>query len=571
MKKEIKTLLIEVSLFKKYIVIVGLTGMAYAISYSRLALIIKSLFDYLSASQHAELLKLIPVAFGLAAIAAVSRYFHLYLMNYVAECVVQNLRQKLQQKFMNLNLSFHNTYTNGSGGLISRILNDMKIIQDGLRVVADIFLHPLLFVFLLGNLFYLDWKLTLFTLLVLPLVATILRSVAKSLRKYLPYERDEMEKMTSTIKESLDGVRVIQSFNLENHMAQKLINFGQKYLGFRKIIYSRSELSGPSSELIATGVVLGVLYYVSYQISLGLTTPGMFMGFLTSLMMLNQPIKKLQETFVRIQEVVISVQRVNFILENNEVVSDSENGGLFPQQWQQIRFKDVSFAYGQDLVLNKFNLTIRRGEKIALVGASGSGKSTVVNLLERFFDPISGAIEIDQVSIDKIKLKDLRKNISLVNQDVFLFSDTIENNIRSGNWDRNKLDVQKVAELANAHGFISKLTEQYQSRVGERGSLLSGGEKQRISIARALFKDAPILILDEATSALDNQSEVEVQKGLDHLLEGRTAIIVAHRLSTIKNADKIVLLKKGQVVEMGSHDELISLKGEYYQLLENKD
>src|SRR5207253_3506986 len=226
-------------------------------------------------------------------------------------------------------------------------------------------------------------------------------------------------------------------------------------------------------------------------------------------------------------------------------------------------YKDVSFAYGKDLILKNVNLTIRRGERLALVGESGSGKSTIVNLLERFFDASSGEILIDDINILDINLQDLRKNVALVNQDVFLFSDSIEKNIQAGDFDRVLNEVPSMAKHANAHDFIMRMPYGYQSLVGDRGNLLSGGEKQRISIARALFKNAPILILDEATSALDTSSEIEVQKGLDYLMEGRTALIIAHRLSTIQNADKIVVLKSGQLVEMGTHQQLLDSKGEY--------
>ncbi|WP_374076249.1 ABC transporter ATP-binding protein [Bdellovibrio bacteriovorus] len=565
MQVEIKKLIAELKPFRKTIIIVAITGIAYALATSGIAFLTKHLFDALSSSDHQRILRLIPLALLLALITAVSRYYHIYLMNYVAECVVQSIRQKLQQKFMSLSLSFHNNYHAGSGGLISRILNDIRIIQDGLRVVADIFLHPLLLIGLLGNLFYIDWKLTLGTMIAVPFIAAILKSISRSMRKYIPQERDALEYMTSTIKESLDGVRIIQSFNLEKDMADRLIKDSDKYLAIRKTVYKRQEAAGPATEFIATFIVLCVLLYTSFEVAAGRSTPGTFIGFLTSLLMINQPIKRVQEAYVRIQEVTISVQRIFSIIEDPSEVPQSPKNKPFPKDWKKITYKNVSFSYGKDMILKNVNLEINRGEVVALVGASGSGKSTIVNLLERFFDATSGEILIDDVNILDINLKELRRNVALVTQDVFLFSDTIEKNIWAGDYNRDRADVMAMAKLANAHDFIMKMPQNYQSRVGDRGNLLSGGEKQRISIARAMFKDAPLLILDEATSALDTASEIEVQKGIDHLMEGRTALVIAHRLSTIQKADKIVVLKNGQIAEVGSHQKLLNQQGEYFR------
>lgn len=562
---EIKKILKEVKHYKRTVAIVAVAGVVHAISFSQLAMLVKPLFDNLADASFDKVVNLIPIALGLSLAAAVGRYFHIYLMNYVAECVVQRLRQQLQQKFMKLNLSFHNSFSTGSGGLISRILNDISQIQDGLRMVADIFLHPLLFIFLLINLFRIDWKLTLATLLLVPIIATFLKSVSRSLRKYIPIGQTVLEKMTGTIKETLDGVRIIQSFNLEKVMGDRLIDESVDYLAARKKVHARTEIMGPVSEFLATGIVMCVLLYTTYEVSQGRATPGTFVGFITSLLMINQPLKKFQESYVRLQRVTVSAQRIFSIIESDQEVPESRVNKPFPAKWEKIEYKNVSFSYGKDLILKGIDLEIRKGEVIALVGASGSGKSTIVNLLERFFDATSGEILIDGQNILDINLKDLRKNIALVTQDVFLFSDTIERNIWAGDFAKDNSEVEKMARLANAHDFIMKMPEGYQSRVGDRGNLLSGGEKQRISIARAMFKDAPILILDEATSALDTASEIEVQKGLDHLMKGRTALVIAHRLSTIQKADKIVVLKDGQIIEVGTHQDLLKNESEYFR------
>ncbi|WP_295902489.1 ABC transporter ATP-binding protein [uncultured Bdellovibrio sp.] len=565
MLPEIKKLVAELKPHKSRISVVAVTGIVNALATARLAFLSKVLFDALSANNQQELMKQVPIVIGLGFIQALARYYHIYNMNFVAESVVSTIREKLQYKFMRLNLSFHNNYAAGSGGLISRILNDIKIIQDGLRVVADIFLYPLLLVGLIANLIIIDWKLTLAVLVIAPLIGVVLKSIARSMRKYIPQEREVLEYMTSTIKESLDGVRIIQSFNLEKDMNKRLVDDTNKYLNIRKTIYKRQEAAGPATEFIATAIVPLILLYNSYEIAAGRGTAGNFIGFIASLLMVNAPIKKIQEAYVRIQEVVISIRRIFDIIENPSEVRETANPVPFPKNWKKITYRNVTFSYGKDTILKNVNLEINRGEVVALVGASGSGKSTIVNLLERFFDATSGEILFDDVNILDMDLKDLRRNIALVTQDVFLFSDTIEKNIWAGDYTRDRAKVVDMAKLANAHDFIMKMPANYQSRVGDRGSLLSGGEKQRVSIARAMFKDAPLLILDEATSALDTASEIEVQKGIDHLMEGRTALVVAHRLSTIQKADKIVVLKNGEIAEIGNHENLLNQQGEYFR------
>jgi ATP-binding cassette subfamily B protein/subfamily B ATP-binding cassette protein MsbA len=536
---------------------------------------VKPLFDTLQASaipgnvlSPQSILELALKVFGLYLLGGVCRYFHLYKMNFTGERVIQTLRHRLQQKFMRLNLSFHNNYSSGSGGLISRTMNDLFVVQNGLRMFADFFREPVLLIFLLGYLFYLKWKLTVIIFFVLPVILYFLKVISKTIKTHSIKGQQDLEIITGTLKESLDGVRIIQSFNLEQEMANRFGRQSETYLDSRKKIHQRVELSGPVTEFIASALVLTIYYFVALEISQGLATTGDFVSYLTALILLGPPIKKLQESYVRIQETSASAQRVFQILDEDSEVPQSPLALAFPRDWKKIEYKNVSFRYGHEPIIKNLNLTINRGEIVAFVGASGSGKSTIVNLLGRFFDPTSGTIEIDGVNISHMSLKDLRHHIALVTQDVFLFSDTIENNIWAGDFQKSKDGVVPAAKSANAHTFIEKMPKGYQSSVGDRGNLLSGGEKQRISIARALFKDSPILILDEATSALDSVSEIEVQKGLDHLMEGRTALVIAHRLSTVAKADRIVVLRAGEIVEMGSHAELLEKKSEYWKLYE---
>ncbi len=563
---EIKKILRELKPHSKTLIVVAITGIIMAACTARIAMMVKPLFDSLQNKDQNQLFESAIWVLCLSAIGGTARYFHLFLMNYVGEQVIQGLRHRMQIKFMNLSLSFHNNFQAGSGGLISRVLNDIMVIQGGLRMFADFFREPVLLISLLGYMFYLDWKLTASLFIVLPLILIFLRAISKTIKIHSIKGQEDLEKITSTIKESLDGVRVIQSFNLETEMSNRFKRQSTDFLHSRRKIHQLVEVAGPVTEFIATLMILAIITYMGLRISQGVATFGDFGAYVASLMGLSAPIKKLQESYVRIQETNVAAQRAYSLIDDTNEVPQGLSNQKFPTDWKTITYRNVSFAYGTAKILKNINLTINRGEMVAFVGSSGSGKSTIVNLLERFFDPSEGQILIDDIPIHEIDLKDLRAHVALVTQDVFLFSDTIERNIWAGNFSKASERVVAAAQSANAHDFISRTDQGYQNKVGDRGNLLSGGEKQRVSIARAIFKDAPILILDEATSALDSVSEVEVQKGLDQLMQGRTALVIAHRLSTISKSSKIVVMKAGEIVEIGTHQSLLSQNGEYHSL-----
>jgi ATP-binding cassette, subfamily B, bacterial MsbA len=564
---ELRKVLRELKAFKKYLIIVALTGITGALSKGYIAIFIKDMMEVAQKDPN-QLKGMAWMGIALSLTIGLSRYFHIYLMNLTAEHVSQVLRQKLQAKFMRLSLKFHNNYAAGSGGLISRTMNDIRIVHDGLRIFADLFTAPLLFVALLVNLFILDSQLIIYILCIAPVLMIFLKTISKSIRKYSVFGIEQLEKITSTIKESLDGVKTIQAFNLEKRMESKLQAEGSFYIQMRKKIHALIESMGPITEFIATFLVLAVMYYFSVKISKGESSTAVLTGFITALLGLNEPIKKFQEAYVRIQETRVAASRIFQMIDEDSEVHEDANAVGFPSQWSEINYKNISFSYGEEKLIENFNLKVKRGQIVAFVGESGSGKSTLANLLARYYDPQSGQITIDQQDIKKIKLADLRKNIGLVSQDVFLFSDTIENNILAESVEPGQSNVETAAKAAHAHDFIMRLPHQYETFVGERGNLLSGGEKQRVGIARALYKDAPILILDEATSALDSVSEEQVQKGLETLMKGRTTFIIAHRLSTIQNADLILVLNKGKIVEQGTHQQLLAAHGEYARLFE---
>lgn len=559
-----RRLLGEIRPHTKRVVIVAVTGVLFAVAYARLVMIIKDIQESFEHGSPQMVAQVGAWAVGLALLVAVSRYFHIFTMNYIAELVVSGMRLKLQAKFMRLNLAFHNNYGSGSGGLISRIFNDIKVIQDGLRMVADFFREPLLAILLFANLLYLNWRLTLVLLVIVPPILYFLRQISKSLRKYVEWGQTHLEQMTSTVKETLDGVRTIQSFNLESLLAKKLEQESESYLELRKKVHARVELMGPVVELVAAIMILSVFFYFSSLVAEGKSSTGAVLAYIASIMAINQPLKKLQESYVRIQETLVASQRVFAMLDENFEVPENPHPKAFPYNWKEIHFDKVRLSLGGVEVLAGIDFRVKRGEQVALVGESGSGKTTLLNLLGRFYDPDSGAVKIDGIDLREFSLAELRSQIALVSQDVFLFRDSLEKNILAGRpLDQTKL--REAAEKSHAASFILPLKDGFAAQVGERGALLSGGERQRLAIARAIYKDAPILLLDEATSALDSASEREVQAGLESLALGRTALMVAHRLSTIQHADRILVLKKGRVVEEGSHSQLIDRGGEYFR------
>lgn len=501
---------------------------------------------------------------GVFIFGAIARYFHMFWMKYIADLVAVSLRRRLMNKYLSLNLAFFQGLERGSGGLISRMLNDITLVQSGISRLADLVREPILVVVMLGYLIYIDWKLFLIILAIAPVTATIIRRLARSLRKYSHKNQESVEDLTKVLKESLDGTRVVQSFNLQDEMKSRFDSRADEFLATKRKIISREEASGPISEAIGAIAISVILVYLGMQLIGGQLTMGDFLAFSAAITLLREAFKKTQESYIQLQQGVVALTRVQQILDTENTLKVAERPRPFPEDWQEILFENVSFAFaGKEPVLKNINLKVKRGETLALVGSSGGGKSTLINLLMRFFDPTEGRILIGGVDIAEMDLNDLRAHIGLVSQDVFLFGDTLERNIQAGDFSKPVSEVVNAAKMANAHNFIMNSKGGYQSNAGDMGGLLSGGEKQRISIARAMFKNAPILLLDEATSALDSESEKEVQKGLDELLVGRTAFVIAHRLSTIANASRILVLKKGQIVEEGSHDELMKLEGEY--------
>ncbi|MDX9730321.1 MAG: ATP-binding cassette domain-containing protein [Bdellovibrionales bacterium] len=563
--------------YKKRLYIIFFLGFIISLCNVAQTALIKVLFsDVIELKQETVLILghefsswLIPFIFpALYLLWGTARYTHYFILTMVNERVVADVRVRAVEQSLKLNLGFHSKFESGSGGLMSRILNDTQVLQQGLTFFGDILREPLIAIALLSYMIYLDWQLTLALLAFLPVFVGITRQISRSLRKYGHVNRQAMEAVTADIKENLDGLRVIQSFNLENAMGARLRQSMNHYLATRRTIVSREEAVSPLNEFFASLLVMGLVLYMMSLILDSKATGGDFLAFVFAAGQLQNPIKRLQESFVRVQQTVVVTDRLFGLIESTDRVPQAIAPVPFPQDWKTIEFRNVKFRYDEEAVLKGISFKVNRGEIVALVGSSGSGKSTLVNLLERFYDPTEGDILVDGISLKDFDLTELRSKIALVTQDVFLFRDSIAANIRSGRGDSSERPgddalVKSSAKHAHANFFIEKTPSRYNTSVGERGGTLSGGEKQRISIARAFFKNAPILILDEATSALDSVSELEVQRGLQELMIGRTVFVIAHRLSTVRTAHRILVLKQGEIVEEGSHEDLIARSGEY--------
>lgn len=560
----------EIRPFKWKLLFVMLLGIAISGLKSTLPKLMQVLSDDGWKDGNEQIALYVPVAIAVMWLfISIFRYFHLFWMKYIGDVVAVSLRRKLMDKYLRLNLSFFQQVERGSGGLISRMLNDIQQVQEGIGKLADLVREPFLFAFSAAYLIYLDWKLFLFLSLSMPVIAKITKSLTKSLRKYGHKNQESVEDLTKTLKEGLDGARIVQSFNLQKFMHDRFNEQADEYLTTRKKIISREETAGPVTETIFVMTLSAILVYIGGEISKDQMTVGHVLSFITATGLISDSGRKVQQGFVKVQQAIVALERLTFIMDNPSEVPQAQNPVPFPKDWKQIEFKNLSFSFdGKEKVLKNINLTVRRGETVALVGMSGSGKSTLVNLLQRFYEPSEGDILIDDISVKDIDLYDLRKNLSLVSQDVFLFADSIEKNIQAGRLEDPQISVEKAASLAHATKFIENTPEGYKTRLGDLGNRLSGGEKQRISIARAFYKDSPILILDEATSALDSESEKEVQAGLNQLMQGRTAFVIAHRLSTIVNADRILVMQKGEIKEQGDHKNLLEKNGLYTSLYE---
>jgi subfamily B ATP-binding cassette protein MsbA len=495
-------------------------------------------------------------------------YFQAFFMVYVEEAVMKDIRNSLYKHLHDLPLGY---FTNErTGDLISRITNDVAVLNGGVSSFFDTLIkQPLLIIVFLSLALSLSWKLTLISLLVFPFALSIIGWIALRLHKERNISQERLADIVSILQETISGVKVVKAFGMEEFETKKFKNEAFRYFKSLVKISRMRDIAQPMTEIMSVAAGAVIIWYGGTQVLVDKSlNASEFLGFLLIIFQIMPPIKELTSVNNRIQESSAAGKRVFEILDTQPSIRNIPNAVKLTEYTRTIEYKDVTFSYnGQDKVLDGINIAINKGEVVALVGPSGSGKTTLVDLLPRFYDPTSGSIYIDKHNLRDLDYKSLRDKISIVTQETILFNDTIRNNIAYGLEDCPFDKIVEAAKAANAHAFIMAMPAQYDSIIGERGVKLSGGERQRLSLARAILKNPPILILDEATSALDTESELLVQEAIEHLMTGRTSLVIAHRLSTVQHADRIVVLNEGKIVEDGKHIELIKNPNGLYKKL----
>lgn len=493
------------------------------------------------------------------------RFANDYFMRTAGQLTVQDVRNEIYGRIMRLGLGYFTRQP--TGALMSRVTNDVTIMQEGVgSVVTGLFRDTFSAATLLGVVFYRNWQLALITFVVIPLTALPANLIGKKIKAISKLGQGKMGALNSILQETFSGIKVIKAFGLEERETQKFRATNlDLYTTLRKSI-KYDGLSTPIMEVITSFGVAAVIWIGGASVLEGKMTAAEFFSFIAAMILVYTPIKRLIGTYNTVQRAMGAAERVFEILDEQPEIKDLPGAVQLGRVNGEVEFRGVSFSYGDDEVLRNVSLKAQRGEVIALVGPSGGGKTTLVSLITRFYDPTEGTVLVDGHDIRKVTLESLLNQVALVDQETILFNDTIANNIRYGKSEASDAEVEQAARAAYAHDFIAQLPEGYQTNIGDRGLRLSGGQRQRICIARAILKDAPILILDEATSALDTESEQMVQAALNNLMVNRTTFVIAHRLSTIVHADRIVVLEKGGVAEMGAHDSLVAQGGLYSRL-----
>ena len=529
------------------------------------AFLVKPALDDIFINKDATRLAIIPVlVLAVYLLKGVFEFAQSYLMNGAGQRVIRDIRDHLYRHMQSLSLAFYMRHP--TGVLMSRVTNDVGLMQGAVtNAVTGLIKDTFSAVFLVGVVFYRDWKLALVALVAFPLAFWPIARFGRKLRKTSIRTQEVIGGLSSHLQETISGAKLVKAFGAEEFEVDRFATRNADLYRLSMKVVKVQALTSPLSEMFAGIGAAAVIFYGGYSVVNGQSTPGNFFSFMTALFMLYEPIKRLSQMNNLIQQGIAAATRVFEVLDTLPDVREKRDAVELADVRREIAFEQVDFCYSEGglPILREINFRTEVGRTVAIVGSTGAGKTTLVDLLPRFYDPAHGAVRIDGIDLRDMTLSSLRSKIGIVGQHTILFNDTIRNNIAYGTPGASQEKIEEAARRANAHPFISRFQEGYDTVVGEQGFKLSGGERQRVAIARALLKDAPILILDEATSALDSESEGVVQEALEMLMRGRTTFVIAHRLSTVRNADVILVIEDGRILEQGNHQELLSRESRY--------
>ena len=531
--------------------------------------IIKDMIDKVLAEKDMEMLNYISI--GIVVVFLIRGIFYFgqsYLVSYVGQRVVIDIRGQLYRKFQRLPLAYYDKHRTGE--MMSYISNDVAALQNAMvDKLIELITEISIFIGSLGMMFYLDWKLSLLTFAVVPMVGQAMNIFGKKLKKSGTMIQERMADMTAMLQESLSAVRVVKSFVREDHEIKRYDQENERNFEAAMLNIRLMSMLTPTVEFLAALAVTVIVWFGGYEVVEGRITAGALVAFLTYAVNLANPVKRISRAFGTMQQALAAADRVFAVMDLPETIADKLDAKPLPKVTGRVKVDNVSFSYNEEApAVKNISFDVKPGQMIAFVGPSGAGKSSIANLLPRFYDVTEGSITVEGMDVRDVTLSSLREQIGIVPQETMLFSGTVWENIRYGRLDATNEEIVEAAKAANADEFIRQLPNGYDTKLGERGVNISGGQRQRLAIARAILKDPQILILDEATSALDTESEKVVQAALDRLMVGRTSFVIAHRLSTILSADRILVLDHGEIVEDGTHEELL-VKGGLYSNLYN--